>query len=76
MKINKKAEKVDKLINELNEYLQAFNSPLAPRGEGARQEACKEFHYLMKKLHKSLYDLEEAQLNAFDWSIQTIKLVE
>lgn len=75
-KIDRKINKVDKLINELNDYLTAFNSILAPRGDGARQLACQEFHSFMNKLHKSLYELEEAQLNELDWSIESIKLLE
>lgn len=76
MKMNKQIKKVNKKMNQLNEYLEIFNSPLAPRGEGARQEACKEFHNFMKGLHQSLYNLEEAQLNQFDWSIETIKMID
>lgn len=76
MNFNKQVKKVDKKMQELNEYLSLFNSPLAPRGEGARQMACIEFHNFMKGLHDSLYNLEEAQLNKFDWSIETIKIVE
>ena len=76
MKMNKQIAKVNKKMNQLNDYLELFNSPLAPRGEGARQEACKEFHNFMKGLHQSLYNLEEAQLNQFDWSIETIKMID
>lgn len=75
-KIDRKINKVDKLVNELNDYLTGFNSPLAPHGEGARQLACQEFHELMNELHKALYDLEETQLNMLDWSIESIKLLE
>lgn len=75
-KLDIKINKVDKLVNELNDYLTGFNSPLAPRGEGARQLACQEFHELMNELHKALYDLEETQLNMLDWSIESIKLLE
>lgn len=74
--MNKQIKKVNKKMNQLNNYLEIFNSPLAPRGEGARQEACKEFHNFMKGLHQSLYNLEEAQLNQFDWSIETIKMID
>lgn len=74
-KLKKKVKKVDKLVNELNDYLGAFDSPFAPRGEGARQCACQEFHELMKELHEALYELEEAQLNKFDWDIESIELV-
>ena len=76
MKLSKQVNKVDKKINELNEYLSIFSSPFAPRGEGAKQEACKEFHSFMKSLHKALENLEEAQLNEFDWSIETIELID
>lgn len=75
-KLQKKVNKVDKLVNELNDYLGAFNSPLAPRGEGARQGACQEFHELMQDLHNALIELEEVQLNAFGWDIESIKLVD
>lgn len=74
-KINKKVTKLDRLLNELNDYLGAFNSVLAPRGDGARQCACLEFHQLMNEIHNALYDLEEAQLNKFDWDIESIKLI-
>lgn len=74
--MNKQIKKVNKKMNQLNDYLEIFNSPLAPRGEGARQESCKEFHNFMKGLHQSLYNLEEAQLNQFDWSIETIKMID
>ena len=74
-KLQKKVNKVDKLLNELNDYLGAFNSPLAPRGEGARQCACQEFHELMEELHMALTELEEAQLNVFGWDIESINLV-
>lgn len=76
MNLKKQIKKVDKKMQELNEYLGLFNSPLAPRGEGARQMACEEFHNFMKGLHDSLYNLEEAQLNQFDWTIETIKLID
>lgn len=76
MKVKTHVKKVDSKMQELNTYLSMFNGPFAPRGEGARQEACKEFHNFMKSLHKALYNLEEAQLNEFDWSIETIKLID
>lgn len=75
-RLKKQINKVDKLMIELNDYLGAFNSILAPRGEGARQMACQEFHELMEELHKELYKLEEAQLNEFDWDIETISLID
>lgn len=75
-KLKKKIRKVNNLVNELNDYLSTFDSIFAPRGEGARQYACQEFHELMKDLHEALYELEEAQLNKFDWSIESIKLVD
>lgn len=75
-KLQKKVNKVDKLVNELNDYLGAFNSSLAPRGEGARQCACQEFHELMQDLHNALIELEEVQLNAFGWDIESIELVD
>jgi DNA anti-recombination protein RmuC len=76
MKLSKQINKVDKKMQELNDYLSLFNSPFAPRGEGARQEACREFHEFMKSLHKALENLEEAQLNAFDWTVETIELID
>ena len=76
MNLKKQIKKVDKKMNELNEYLGLFNSPLAPRGEGARQMACKEFHDFMKGLHDSLYNLEEAQLNQFGWDLESIKFID
>lgn len=75
-KLKKKVNKVDKLVNELNDYLGAFNSPLAPRGEGARQCACQEFHELMQDLHNALIELEEVQLNTFGWDIESIELID
>lgn len=75
-KLQKKVNKVDKLVNELNDYLGIFNSPLAPRGEGARQCACQEFHELMGELHNALIELEEVQLNAFGWDIESIDLID
>ena len=75
-RLKKQINKVDSLMNELNEYLGAFNSILAPRGEGARQMACQEFHELMEELHDNLYKLEEAQLNEFGWDIETISLID
>lgn len=75
-RLEKQINKVDSLMTELNSYLSAFNSILAPRGEGARQMACQEFHELMEELHKELYKLEETQLNEFDWSIETINLID
>lgn len=75
-RVKKQINKVDALMNELNAYLGAFNSFLAPRGEGARQCACQEFHELMEELHKELYKLEEAQLNEFGWDIETISLID
>ena len=75
-KLEKQVNKADKKMQELNNYLEWFNGPLHPRGEGARQEACKEFHNFMKGLHQTLYNLEEAQLNNLDWSIETIELID
>ena len=75
-KLEKKVKKVDRLVNELNDYLGYFNSPLAPRGKGARQCACQEFHELMHELHNALIELEEVQLNAFGWDIESIELVD
>lgn len=76
MNLKKQIKKVDKKMQELNEYLGLFNSPFAPRGEGARQMACKEFHDFMKGLHDSLYNLEEAQLNQFGWDLESIKYID
>lgn len=75
-KLEKQINKADKKMQELNNYLEWFNGPLQPRGEGARQEASKEFHNFMNGLHQTFYNLEEAQLNNLDWSIETIKLID
>lgn len=76
MKLSKQVNRTDKKIKELNDWLNLFNSPFAPRGEGAKQEACREFHTFMKSLHGTLKNLEEAQLNEFDWSIETIEMID
>lgn len=39
-----KEKKIDKKINTIYTYIQAFNSPLAPRGNGARFAAGQEYH--------------------------------
>ena len=75
MKLSKQVKKVDKKINELNDYLGCFNGPLAPRGEGAREAACIEFHNFMKTLHEALNNLEEAQLNEFEWTVDAIEMI-
>lgn len=45
-----KEKKIDKKVNTIYEYIQAFNSPLAPRGDGARFEAGREYHEIVMSL--------------------------
>lgn len=75
-KIEKNLKRIEKGLDEMCEYLELFNSVLAPRGEGARQCACQEFHDIMKKLHNELTKLEEKTLNEFDWSIEMIEMID
>lgn len=53
-KCNKLANKYNKKINKIYEYIQLFEGPLAPRGDGARYEAGREFHELIFKLNEEI----------------------
>ena len=49
--MSKKKEKTFlKLSNKVYDYSQLFDSPLKPRGEGARYDAGKEVHDAVKKM--------------------------
>ena len=76
LKVKKNLKRIEKDLDEMCEYLGLFNSVLAPRGEGARQCACQEFHELMEHLHNELIKLEEKTLNEFDWSIEMIEMID
>lgn len=54
MKYNKLANKYNKKINKIYEYIQLFDGPLAPRGDGARYEAGRELHELIDKLNNDI----------------------
>ncbi len=59
MKKKDKIETIEEVANDLLGYLSSFNSPLAPRGEGAKAKATEEFLdltacvvYLLRHLNK------------------------
>ena len=74
-KLKKHLKKVYNLLDEMAVYIYNFNGILAPKGDGAKQEACKEFHEVMTELHKALIELEECQLNELEWDIESIELI-
>lgn len=60
-KLEKACIRLDKNMVELNEYLEIFGH-MPPKGEGAKEQAVKEFRVLIKKIHESLNILETAQI--------------
>lgn len=46
----KKETKLLNLVNNVYQYSQSFDSPLKPRGDGARYEAGKEVHDVIQKM--------------------------
>ena len=72
-KRKKLIEKFYERIMDLTVYLDAPNSPLGPRGDGAKQCFCVEAHKLFKEIKKDLDKLEEDLLERYGYDKESIE---
>lgn len=52
--IQNQINKLNKKVQEINEYVNAYNSPLAPQGELAREEFGLEFNDVVSRTIENL----------------------
>ena len=75
-KRKKLIEKFYEKVMDLTVYLDAPNSPLGPRGDGAKQCFCVEAHKLFKEIKKDLDKLKEDLLERYGYDKESIEYVD